>query len=183
MLGNFNPKSSGVIKRGVTAVYANKGLATAMDISLAGFQEDKPQSMMFVFGDILVPRTYAEIKKCEFSAKIIDRMKIEEIPVIVKFYLSTLAPTELPTLTSIPGDIPSENFLVKGEIGSNFKMNLTNLLRETLKWRKEFARLTTLVIHPTIDHPLPGYNVKIKTIRSSVKLLVEYILKGKSFLI
>ena len=116
--------------------------------------------------------------KTEFSARIINRMKIEEIPVMVKFYLSVLIHSDLPTLTSIPADIPAENLLVNGEIGSDFNMNLTNLLRETLKWRKEFARLTIFIIHPKIDHPLPGYNVKINLIQSLIKLLVEYIKKG-----
>ena len=62
LLGNFNLKSVDVITKGVTAVYANKGLNTKLDVSLAGFLKDKPQSMMFVFGDILLPQTYAEIK-------------------------------------------------------------------------------------------------------------------------
>ena len=78
---------------------------------------------MFVFGDILLPRTYAEIKNCEFSAR------IDEIPVIVKFYLSTSTHSDLPTLTLIPADTPAENFLVKGEIESDFKMNWTKFVK------------------------------------------------------
>ena len=60
-------------------------------------------------------------------------------------------------------------------------MNLTNLLRETLEWRKGISRHTAVIIEPSNDHPNEGTISAIKVHDSSIKITIEYTHKGKKF--
>ena len=164
----------------VKNVYAN-GIKETGVVTFTGFMEIEPIRTTLVFNELLNSRTYIEIKKCELLVTISQHLAIEEIPVVVKFFMSRNPVGSLQDVTTIPADTPFQKFLIKGDEGSDFKMNLTNLLRETLEWRKGISRHTAVIIEPSNNHPNEGTISTIKVHDSSIKILIEYTHKGKSF--
>ena len=164
----------------VKTVYANGIKETGM-VTFTGFMEIEPIRTTFVFNELLNSRTYIEIKKCELLVTISQHVGIEEIPVVVRFFMSRNPVGSLQNVATIPADTPFERFLVQGDEGSDFKMNLTNLLRETLEWRKGISRHTAVIIEPLNNHPNEGTISAIKVHDSSIKILIEYTHKGNSF--
>ena len=76
-------------------------------------------------------------------------------------------------------NVPTEDFLVKGDIESDYIMNLTNLLKRTLSWHREAASFITVLVRPTIGHPKPGSDQMIKVGRKDAKLTLRYRRKGE----
>ena len=159
----------------VTQYYVNKQKKT-VDLALfAGFEDNskEPATSVLAFTHALHSQNYADIDSCELTVKIKKFLgEIEEMPVHVQLNFRTAN-------ANFNEILPAEDFLVKGDIESDYKMNLTNLLKRTLAWFQQAAFHLTVLVRPSIVHPNPGSHQNIKVGTKDAKITVRYRRKGE----
>ena len=173
--GNFLPSLCDSITTKITYYYVNTAKKTVDVAVFAGFKDntDEPVTSALAFTNVLHSRNYADIDSCELTVKIKKYFgEIEEMPVHVQlnFRFGNARFNEI---------FPTEDFVVKGDTESDYKMNLTNLLKNTLSWTQAATFHLIVLVRPSIVHPNPGSNQNIKVGTNDAKITVRYRRKGE----
>ena len=174
--GNLLPSLFDTSVTEVELYYVNKIKKTIDFTVFAGFKDNsnEPATSTLAFTNILHSRHYVDVDSCELTVKIKRYLgEIEEMPVHVQLNLRQTVHAEFNEA------FPTEDFVVKGDVGSDYKMNLTNLLKRTLAWFQQASFHITVLVRPSIVHPNPGSDQSIKVYRKDAKMTVRYRRKGE----
>ena len=173
--GNLLPSLFDSITTKIKKYYVNKIKKTTQTAVFAGFMNGmEPATSALTFSNVLHSRNYADIDSCELIVKIKEYLgAIKEMPVHVQLNLRHTTHAEFTEA------FPFENFVVKGDIESDYNMNLTNLLKRTLAWFQQAAFHLTVLVRPSIAHDNPGSDQKIKVSTEDAKITVRYRRKGE----